>query len=695
MKMRRPPIPKGVEQEVLDLSARRCALCFGLDFDTLPKRGQLAHLDDDPTNNKTDNIAWLCPNHHDVSAARSPQSKRITIEEIKRYRDALYEYVGSRRKAAIEFVDTSVHADSGTGLRSFDVSRMLSKANIQSHLDEAREWASRIQFLGIFKSKSTEKEAVWLGIAQGARRYQSVNVADQTPTSALALLSGPESHLLLGDPGSGKTTTLKLITLAMLADKPTLERGSRYPVVVMLRALAEEVSLVNHICFTLGLEVESRDQFTKDGIRVTTYWLFGLPVEYGLPLFLESTNACLLVDGLDEVASQKKRKIVEDELENLRLRAPGAKIICTCRSGEYLRQMHGFHVSSILPLSVDDQKKLAAVWLGESTEFMDRLRSMPYADAGSRPLFLTQLIVLFARDGRLPERPAEVCERLLMLLLRDWDSERGIHRGSIYAQFDPSRKLDFLSSLSYQLTYSIKATQFTRIELERAYQAIHESFALPSEEAKEVVREIESHTGIIVEAQGGAFEFGHLSLQEFLCARYLVRDPFSRFLPEYLRQYPAPVAIAVSLSSNPSLWFAHCILDDRLEGQVTSQSVGVLLNRLRIECPTFAVCPELGLATIELLSRFAIDQSEVSDSVQEFAEQSTVLKSVGAAMGYFEWRYEHDVAIIEHRLDRIGPLHIRMPQNTRLSRALVLRALEAWGERVMQLDNGNFILEVV
>jgi hypothetical protein len=161
-----------------------------------------------------------------------------------------------------------------------------------------------------------------------------------------------------------------------------------------------------------------------------------------------------------------------------------------------------------------------------------------------------------------------------------------------------------------------------------------------------------------------------------------------------LQQYPAPVAIAVSLSSNPSLWFAHCILDDRLEGQVTSQSIRVLLNRLRIERPTFAVCPELGLATIEMLSRFAIDESEVSDSVQEFAEQSTVLKSLGAAMGYFEWRYEHDVAIIEHCFDRIGPLHIRMPQNARLTRDLVVRALEAWAVPVMQLYNGNFILQV-
>ena len=52
----RTHIPVDVETTLLaDKSLRRCCVCFGLDGDTRPKRGQIAHLDKNPANPTLDN----------------------------------------------------------------------------------------------------------------------------------------------------------------------------------------------------------------------------------------------------------------------------------------------------------------------------------------------------------------------------------------------------------------------------------------------------------------------------------------------------------------------------------------------------------------------------------------------------------------------------------------------------------------
>jgi len=89
----RKSIPKETETRVLTSSARRCALCFGLNNDLQEKKEQVAHLDQDPSNSDFDNLAWLCFNHHDAYDGKTRQSKNYTIGEVKTYRNKLYEEI--------------------------------------------------------------------------------------------------------------------------------------------------------------------------------------------------------------------------------------------------------------------------------------------------------------------------------------------------------------------------------------------------------------------------------------------------------------------------------------------------------------------------------------------------------------------------------------------------------------------------
>jgi hypothetical protein len=78
-------------------SGRRCCLCFGLSGDFSQKRGQIAHLDKNPSNANPDNLVFLCLDHHDQYDSRTSQSKGITIHEIRYYRVLLYDAVRELR----------------------------------------------------------------------------------------------------------------------------------------------------------------------------------------------------------------------------------------------------------------------------------------------------------------------------------------------------------------------------------------------------------------------------------------------------------------------------------------------------------------------------------------------------------------------------------------------------------------------
>lgn len=88
--MARKETPELVERDVLVESRRRCCICFALEGDFSRKKGQIAHLDKDPSNSTIENLAFLCLVCHDEYDSRTSQSKGLTRAEVLRYRQDLY-----------------------------------------------------------------------------------------------------------------------------------------------------------------------------------------------------------------------------------------------------------------------------------------------------------------------------------------------------------------------------------------------------------------------------------------------------------------------------------------------------------------------------------------------------------------------------------------------------------------------------
>ncbi len=93
---KRKSIPTKIEKEILVKSARRCCLCYGLRGDFSEKRGQIAHIDHNPSNNSLGNLVFLCFEHHDAYDARTSQSKGFIKYEVMFYRNILFADVSEK-----------------------------------------------------------------------------------------------------------------------------------------------------------------------------------------------------------------------------------------------------------------------------------------------------------------------------------------------------------------------------------------------------------------------------------------------------------------------------------------------------------------------------------------------------------------------------------------------------------------------
>lgn len=89
--MARKSIPPAVQADVVLKSRRRCALCVGIDGNTAERPGQIAHLNGDHSDNRLENLVWLCLEHHDKFDSKTSQTKNYTQIEVRNYRDSLYQ----------------------------------------------------------------------------------------------------------------------------------------------------------------------------------------------------------------------------------------------------------------------------------------------------------------------------------------------------------------------------------------------------------------------------------------------------------------------------------------------------------------------------------------------------------------------------------------------------------------------------
>ena len=537
---------------------------------------------------------------------------------------------------------------------------------VQRHLRMISKWASEISFHDLRGSKRLRDSFVDLDLYLGPAVDKSQ--PEWNERSKVSDLSAVPGHLvLLGDPGSGKTTSLKRSAVSLLSETD-LGKPDRLVLLVRLRELVPDPKrdsiniLTRTLLGTVGLGVTFKVSCEPEEKRAIEQRV--------LIEFLEWTTAVVMVDGFDEVNALLRDSVLA-ELRQYFLHLHRAKILLTCRTGDFVFHIENSNAFVLQPLSPGQVIEFATKWLGGSApHFLSKVAESPYSGSEIRPLTLAHFCALYDRFGDVPEKPRDVYRKIVRLYLEDWDAERSVRRQSKYADFGVDRKAEFLEAVAFQLTSHTKTTQFNHSQLRDAYLNLHLFFNLPKTDAEKVVKEIESHTGLVVEVKSGVYEFTHKSIQEYLAASYILKLPS---IPRGIERFPSEAALVIALSSNSTRYFGALVhLFASTKNTNISQFTEPFIHRLLVERVDFVTSAELGCGVLWLvLQTYATHVNErsllePSQAVKNFLALPAVSQSIRAVASRSGGMGQGDSFLAIEETILGYPVHLRFDRDTRV-----------------------------
>jgi hypothetical protein len=502
------------------------------------------------------------------------------------------------------------------------------EGSLDIHLRSVMNWSGAVSFSDLKKAKRTTEIYIDLDLDVLPRRMRidPDERVDRIPIQRI--LDSSENHVvLLGQPGAGKTTSMKYLCQLLFRDETFHSDRFSFPLLIKFRELnnpklrSEGSLLIDQIFAVLGLRVsypvirKKKLSLVEKKRRQLAGGAAPAPEENQVEInvadlkrklvvsFLEEFRVLLILDGFDELAHGNRRVEAIEDISGFATQLSQSTMIVTSRTGDFKFNIDNTDHYEICPLNKDQVTAFANKWLGDeqaAVDFLGKVYSSPFADTAIRPLNLAHLCAIYERIKNIPEKPKTVYKKIVNLLLEEWDQQRSIKRESRYANFEVDRKYDFLCHLAFVLTRSLQRTVFSSNDILKVYHEIHDEYGLGDREAQQVVNELETHNGLFLQSGYDQFEFAHKSLQEFLAAEYLVKLPR---IPEDWRiptKLPNELAIAVAISSSPADYFVELVLT-RLSGRVVKEDfVRAFLNRLLIEKPEFKSTIWLDLAWLVL-----------------------------------------------------------------------------------------------
>ena len=570
---------------------------------------------------------------HNLKMKEKPKTENTMIKTwaLKKGMDAIYNTALKHFKEKNKYVNFTQN--------DFEKS-------ISDHIADTMNWSKEISVRALDKPKEIGNTYVHLNYYLTPKRYQfETNTEYPTKLKFKEYLEQTDkSTIILGQPGAGKTTSLKFIAYKVLTEEGFCENKFNLPIVIRFRELQQYGSsnfkknegIFDKIYKILGLVgVEDFDEKNR--------WI----VESIVLTALNELHVLLILDGFDEYPFDDKQKVVQ-EIQTLARALDTSKFILTSRTVEFPYNIENASQFEIAPLDDAQIKEFSEYWLNDDTLndiFYNQLISSTYLDTARRPLTLTHLLIIFekSKPKQIPSKPNLIYSKVIELLLREWDEERNIIRKSAYSHFQYERKKSFLCRLSFYLTKKYYSASFSGNTIRSTYIDMCEAYDLPKEESYEVLNELESHNGLFIRSGESTFEFAHKSIQEYFTAEYLRGTPVLSNNQIELSRIPNELAILVALSFEPNDYFST-ITNMMLSENLDADFFDTFLSRLFLENPDFVTNPYLAFNVLEIYTSIALDdrildEILVKNSINEIDKivmnNNTVKNSIGRLEKYY------------------------------------------------------------
>ncbi|MCA9886266.1 MAG: NACHT domain-containing protein, partial [Anaerolineae bacterium] len=265
--------------------------------------------------------------------------------------------------------------------------------------------------------------------------------------------------VILGPPGSGKTTLMRYATFVLSSERKVrrqTEAPDKLPILIYLRehqdniaATDDPFSLVDAVAYAFG---EYDKQLPKP-------WLRGK---------LDKGRCLIMLDGLDEVADDKKRRDVVSWVEKQIDAYPDNQFLITSRPHGYRSNtLQGVHTCEVQPFTSKQIEKFVQNWYlaheimsqqrddegvhmearKGARDLTQRLSSTPELMAlAINPLLLTMIATVHRYKSALPRRRVELYKEICDVFLGQWRQARGIE-----GDMTPEQRRSILQPLAFHM----------------------------------------------------------------------------------------------------------------------------------------------------------------------------------------------------------------------------------------------------